>query len=132
MLHQNKTCTHLCQPCVTPAVQPPSPAHLFPVDALQAVILILQYLVEVLTASLQLHLEGHGGCGQGELQVALEGFLERSVAVAPQEAAAVLLLAELELHDQVWVAAVHLQHVHTIRAAGGVWQGEGSTVTIQA
>lgn len=95
-------------------------------------ILILQNLVEVLTASLQLHLERHRGCGQGELEVTLEGFLERSIAIAAQELAAVLLLAELELHYQVWVAAVHFEHVHTIHAAGGVWQGQGSTVTTQA
>lgn len=63
--------------------------------------------------------------------MALEGFLERSFAVAAQEAAAVLLPAEPQLHDQVGVAAVHLEHVHTIHIASGVWQGQGSTVTVQ-
>lgn len=62
----------------------------------------------------------------------LEGLLELSFPVTLQEAAAVLLLAEFELHYQVWVAAVHFEHVHTIHAAGGVWQGEVSRVTIQA
>lgn len=114
------------------AQPPPSPAHLFSVDALQTTILILQHLVKVLTASLQLHFERHRGSGQGELQVTLEGLLERSFPVAAQELAAVLPLAELELHYQVWVAAVHFEHVHTIHTASGVWQAEGSTVTIQA
>lgn len=122
----------LCRPSSLLPGLPPSPTHLFSVDALQATILILQHLVKVLTASLQLHFERHCGCGQGELEVALQGLLERSFAVAPQEAAAVLPLAEPELHYQVWVAAVHLEHVHTIHAARGVWQGEGSTVTVQA
>lgn len=60
----------------------------------------------------------------------LEGLLERSFPVALQESAAVLLLAELELDYQVWVAAVHFEHVHTIYAASGVWWGEVSRVTI--
>lgn len=62
----------------------------------------------------------------------LEGLLEQSFPVTLQEAAAVLLLAEFELDYQVWVAAVHFEHVHTIHTAGGVWQGEVSRVTIQA
>lgn len=122
-----------CLPCssLLPCF-PPSPIHLFSVDALQAAILILQHVVEVLVASLQLHLQRHRGHGQGELEVVLQGLLEHPFPVALQEAAAVLLLAELELHDQVRVAAVHFEHVHTIHAAGGVWQGEVSRVTIQA
>lgn len=95
-------------------------------------ILILQHVIKVLTASLQLHFKRHCGHGQGELEVALEGLAEGSIAVALQEAAAALPLAELELDNQVWVAAVHFEHIHTIRAAGGVWQGEVSRVTIQA
>lgn len=121
-----------CHPSSLLSSLSPSPTHLFSVDALQATILILQHLVKVLTASLQLHFQRHHGCGQAELEVTLEGLLERSFTVALQEAAAVLLLAEPELDYQVWVAAVHLEHVHTIHAASGVWQGEGSTVTIQA
>lgn len=111
---------------------PPSPIHLFSVDALQAAILILQHVVKVLVASLQLHFKRHCGHGQGELEVILEGLLEHSLPVTLQEPAAVLLLAELELDYQVRVAAVHFEHVHTIHAAGGVWQGEVSKVTIQA
>lgn len=111
---------------------PPSPTHLFSVDALQAMILILQHPVKVLTASLQLHFKRHCGRGQEELEVTLEGLLEHSFLVTLQEAAAVLPLAELELDYQVWVAAVHFEHVHTIHAACGLWQGEVSTVTIQA
>jgi len=111
---------------------PPSPIHLFSVDALQAAILVLQHAVEVLVASLQLHFKRHCAQGQGELEVVLEGLLERSFPVALQEPAAVLLLAELELDYQVRVAAVHFEHVHPIHAAGGVWQGGASRVTVQA
>lgn len=113
------------------AQPPPALIHLFSVDALQAAILILQHLVEVLVASLQLCFKRHRGCGQGELEVILEGLLERSFPVTPQEPAAVLLLEELELDDQVRVAAVHFEYFRTIHAAGGVWQGEVSRVTIQ-
>lgn len=111
---------------------PPSPIHLFSVDALQAAILILQHVVEVLVASLKLHFKRHRGHGQGELEVILEGLLKCSFPVTLQEPAAVLLLAELELDYQVRVAAVHFEHVHTVHATGGVWQGEVSRVTIQA